>query len=119
MTLKRLPVAALAGLTAVTSGPGATAQPRRIVDGTPSADACAELGFRAPARPDYGRGVVMRRPAPTYAGPPPPAPPPPSIAPAPQIPPLPLPPVERRIAPTGKAAVQEMVVTAQRYQPYG
>jgi len=116
MTLKRLPVAALAGLTALTSGPGATGQPRRAAgDGTPSADACAELGFRTqPPRQDYGRMVGMARPAPAYAPmPPPPPAPPPMAKTMPSIPPLPVPPVERRLVPP---SAQEAVVSAQRYQ---
>jgi len=116
MTLKRLPVAALACLTAATSAPPPlAAQPRRVVDGTPSVDACAELGFKtAPERPDRGRYVRAPMPPPvSYAPAPPPPAPPPMVA---AIPSLPVPPVERRIAPTGKAAVQELAVTANRYQ---
>jgi len=119
MTLKTFPVAALAGLTAITSGPDAVAQPRRVADGTPTLDACAELGFRTPPpRQDYGRLMTKARPSPTYApmAPPPPAPPPPppAIAASPVIPPLPVPPVERRIEPG--AAVQPAIVSGQRYQ---
>lgn len=116
MTLHRLPAAALACLTAVSSGAPVTAQPRRIIDGIPTAEACAELGFRTTPRDDAPRRVGMARP--TYAPSPPPPPPVPPMARAPgSIPPLPVPPVERRIAePSAPGAVQEnVVVTAQRY----
>lgn len=117
MTLHRLPAAALACLTAVSSGAPVTAQPRRIVDGTPTADACAELGFRTAPRDERGRVVSMTRPS--YAPAPPPPPPPPMARSQSVIPPLPVPPVERRIAepsaPPRAGAVQDVVVTAQRY----
>lgn len=117
MTLKRLPVAALACLTAATSTPPAAAQLRRAYDGAPSADACAELGFQIRA-PDEGYTARRTRPSIAYAPPsPPPAPPPPTMA--PQIPPLGLPPVQPRsgVAPPPTGGLQEMVVSAQRYQP--
>lgn len=121
MTLHRISVAALAGLSAATSGSPIAAQSRRVVDGAPSADACAELGFKASSRDDHGRRVGAR-PTVAYA-PPPMPPPPPRPTPSAQhaIPPLPVPPVERRIGeppppPAVGNVVQEMSVTAQRYQ---
>jgi len=124
MTLHRLSVSALACLTAATSGsPVAAHPPSRIADGTPSADACAELGYRpSSGRPSYGGlgAAYARQAAPAYA--PPPSPP---MATRPaakdqRIPPLPVPPVDSRFAaPTPPpAAVQESVVTGQRYQRY-
>jgi Ca-activated chloride channel homolog len=119
MTLQRLPVAALACLTAATSGPPVGAQPRRIYEGEPTADACAELGFRAGPRPETARLTGTMRPS--YA-PPSPPPPPPRVAgkdrgrlAVPEIPPLPVPPVERRVAP---ATVAPLPGSAQSYQRY-
>lgn len=115
MTLKKLPVAALACLTAATSTPPVAAQPRRAYDGAPSADACAELGFRLRS-PDEGYTTRRTRPSIAYA-PSPPPPPPPSPTMAPQVPPLGLPPVQPRsgAAPPPTGGLQEMVVSAQRY----
>ncbi|MBJ7413806.1 MAG: hypothetical protein JHD15_26125, partial [Phenylobacterium sp.] len=62
MTLKRLPVAALACLTAATSTPPVAAQPRHAYDGAQSADACAELGFNIRA-PDEGYTTRRTRPS--------------------------------------------------------
>lgn len=121
MRVHRISVAALAGLTAATSGAPLAAQPRRALDGTPSADACAELGFKVAPPQQYGRTVGMARAMPGYPPPPPPAPP--MVRSAPAIPPLPVPPVERRVgepappaAPPG--AAESVVVTASRYQPF-
>ncbi|TAJ69489.1 MAG: VWA domain-containing protein [Phenylobacterium sp.] len=122
MRVHRISVAALAGLTAATSGSPLAAQPRRAVDGTPSADACAELGFKVAPPRQYGRMVGMTRPMPSYP-PPPPPPAPPMVKSAPAIPPLPLPPVERRIGeptpPAGASSLAEsVVVTGSRYQRF-
>lgn len=102
----RLRILAMAGLTAL-SGQPALARPAGVVDGQPTAQACAELGFRtSPDSPRRIGGVMSyAKPAPA-----PPPPPPPAIA-APN-PPLPVPPVERRIAePQPPAAPSALTVT--------
>ncbi|MBU1376690.1 MAG: VWA domain-containing protein [Alphaproteobacteria bacterium] len=108
---------------AAQAGAPVVAQPRSMIDGAPSADACAELGFRAPvARQDRGRmpgAPRMAFPAP----PPPPAPPAPSMAQskaAPTIPPLPVPPVQRRVEElvvTGSHVASPQMAPASVYQP--
>ncbi len=110
MTLKRLSAAALAGLTAVTSATPIAAQPR-VVDGAPTTDACAALGFAStPPRQTGPRLLGGIQPSRAYAPGPPPPPPPAIAAPvgksAPSIPPLPVPPVSSR--------VEELVVTSSR-----
>jgi Ca-activated chloride channel family protein len=123
MTLHRMPVAALACLTAATSGPPAAAQPRRVWDGSPTPDACAELGFRTSVqRPDMGRRLGGVRPSFAPSMPPPSPSPPTARAPA-AIPPLPVPPVERRIGqpappPAAGVAPESVAVTAHRYPRY-
>jgi Ca-activated chloride channel family protein len=122
MTLKKLPAAVMACLTAATSGSPIAAQPRRVFDGAPSPDACAELGFKPPPRRDYSRPVGMARPRygrPMIA-PPPPAPAMAQNGAPPAIPPLPVPPVERRLAPQASPGVvqESVVVTGSRQQGY-
>jgi len=108
----RLRALFLTVLAAQAGGP-AGAQPRRLYDGAPSPDACAELGFRAPEPRHAGPRLVGGvRPMPSYAPPPPPAPPIAQSSPA--IPPLPLPPVERRLADPSRPRVEELVVTGSR-----
>lgn len=107
MTLKRLSAAALAGLTAVTSASPIAAQTPRIVDGAPTADACAALGFApAQARQTGPRLIGAIQPSRTYAPAPPPPPPPAVAGPVGKSAPLPVPPVQRRI--------EELVVTSSR-----
>lgn len=110
MTLKRLSAAALAGLTAATSASPIAAQPR-VVDGAPTADACAALGFAStPPRQTGPRLMGGIQPSRAYAPAPPPPPPPAIAAPtgksAPSVPPLPVPPVQGRL--------DEVVVSASR-----
>lgn len=106
MTLKRLSAAALAGLTAVTSASPVAAQ-QRVVDGAPTADACAALGFASPPTRQTGpRLVGAIQPSRAYAPAPPPPPPPAIAAPVGKSAPLPVPPVQRR--------VEELVVSSSR-----
>src|SRR5688572_13941057 len=125
MTLQRLSVAALAGLTAVSSAPPVTAHPQvRIGDGRPTPDACAELGYRLSERrgPMGIPGGITSRVAP-YAPPPPPSASQRRES-VPTIPPLPVPPVEHRLQDSAAAAaappgsVSEMVVASGRYKRY-
>jgi len=102
---------------AAQAGAPVGAQPRRVVDGAPSADACAELGFKAPVAREDHRGMAgapRLAYASPYPPPPPPPPPPPASNAAPSIPPLPLPPVERRLTDPSRSRVEEVVVTGSR-----
>ncbi|MFZ5718248.1 MAG: vWA domain-containing protein [Pseudomonadota bacterium] len=104
MTLRRLSVAAMAGLTAATSAPPiVTAQPTRPLDGTPTPAECEALGFPQTPERDYRAYAPAMR----YASPPPP----PSA-----VPPLPIPPAPGRVAPPAgpSTVVQESVVTSSR-----
>ncbi|MBU4432895.1 MAG: von Willebrand factor type A domain-containing protein [Alphaproteobacteria bacterium] len=108
VTLRRLGAGALSLLvagSAATPGLALPSAPPRG-DGTPSAEACAALGFAPPpAQPDW-RGTAIRAskppatPSRAYPGPPPPPPPPPpstsvAMAYSGPAPPLPIPPVSR------------------------
>ena len=103
---------------AAQAGAPAGAQPRRVFDGAPSPDACAELGFKASERGQASPRLVGGvRPMAAYA---PPPPPPPAMAKAaPSIPPLPVPPVERRVAEPPRSRVEEIVVSSSRIHPPG
>jgi len=106
---------------AAQAGAPVTAQPRRAFDGEPSADACAELGFRLSPRPEYGRMMRQAAPGVGYAPPPPPAPTMAQKGGPSSMPPLPIPPVQRRPgqpAPPPTTMQESVVVTGQRYQRY-